>query len=118
MVANISFVFNEHIFINMSPPFNCERFYLWKVRMIIFVEAYYFEIWDFFIKSLLNRTYYINDKLVNKSDKFQTEDDKRKVKIGFKTKYLIMRALRTKEYLSVFNCNSTKKVWDTLEWSI
>lgn len=59
-------------------------------------------------------TYCVNNKVVNKSDFLLPEENKIKVKINFKTKYLIMGALNTREYFYVFNCISIKKVWETL----
>lgn len=55
-------------------------------------------------------TYCINNKIVNKPDNPWIEDDKIKVKLGFKVKYLMVSALSPREFISAFNFKSFKEV--------
>lgn len=100
---------------NAHPPFDGEMFDLWKARMKIFIEAYDFEMWDCVINGPFFPTNCINNKVVHKPYNLWTKSDKRKVKLCFKVKYLLMSALRTREYLSIFNFDSAKEIRDILE---
>lgn len=66
--------------------------------------------WNFIISDMFIPTYCFNNKLVNKLDFLLTKEEKRKVKISFKVKYLIISAPSTRNYLCVFSCISAKEV--------
>lgn len=78
--------------------------------MNFFIEANNFEMWDFFTNGPFIPTYCINSKVLNKLDNVSTEDDKIKVKLDFKTKYLFNNTLSTKELFSVLNYNYVREV--------
>lgn len=42
-------------------------------------------------------------------------EDKRKMKLDFKVKHLLINALSYKEFFYVFNCDSANEVWGTFE---
>lgn len=50
MTSNTSsFIFNKRLFINTPLPFDGESFDLWKTRMIFFIEADDFDLWNLVI---------------------------------------------------------------------
>lgn len=57
--------------------------------------------WDFLF--LINGSFIpiflFNDKVVNKHDFHWIEEDKRKVKLSFKVKHLLINAFNSKEFL-------------------
>lgn len=95
-IAN-TYVFNKCLLLNTPPPFDGERFESWKARMKFFVEENDFEMWEFFINGTFILSYCIDNKVVHKPDFIWTKEDKRKLKLGFKVKYLMMTALSTRE---------------------
>lgn len=115
MALNTSSIFKKGLFLNTSSLSDGERLDLWKTRTKIFLEANDFDLSNFIIKGSFIHTYYTNNKVVNTPDNLWTEYVKRKVKLGFKVKHLLMSSLSTKELYFVFNCNSTKEIWNTLE---
>lgn len=60
-------------------------------------------------------TFSFNDEVVNKLDFHWTEKDKRKGKVDFQFKYLLIKFLSSKELCYDFTYDSTKEVWSTLE---
>ena len=65
--------------------------------------------WDFIIKGPFIPTFFFDDKIVNEPDFQWTEEDKRKLKLVFKVKYLLISALSSKEFLYIFNFIPPKK---------
>lgn len=89
MTSNTSF--NKRIFLNKSPPFNGDRFELWKTRFKISTHNNNFEVVD--------KPYFL-----------WTVDDKRKFDIDFKAKDFLVVYLNEKQFHYIFNCKSAKKM--------
>lgn len=81
----------------------------------MFIKQNDFEMWDVLINGKFILTFSFNYRVVSKLDFHWTEEDKRKVKLGFKVKRVFISALNSKEFCYVFNCDSAKEVWDTFE---
>lgn len=84
----------------------------WKNKN--YFKDFHFESWNFVINGLVP-TNFVNNELANKLRNLWTIEDKVKVKLGVKTKYLMVSVLRTKEYFNGFSCNTAKKEWKTFE---
>lgn len=103
------------LLMDTHPPFDDERFVIYKARTQIFIEAIDFELYIFFINGLFVPTILVNNELVNKMINLWTVEDKREIKLGFNVKYLIMSALNAREYFYVFNYNTANEVCNNLE---
>lgn len=71
--------------------------------------------WEILINGLFIYNFSFNDKLINNMNFHRTKEDQRKVKISFKVKYFYIKTLSSKYFYYVFNCDSAKEVWETLE---
>lgn len=67
------------------------------------------------MKGQFSPTYFANSEVVNKPSNIWTTEDKRKFKLSFKVKYLMMRTFSTREYFYVFKYNTANELRDTLE---
>lgn len=114
MTTNTS-PFDNSLFINTPPPFDGDRFELWKARFEIFIKAYKFEMCDILNSGHFIPTFSFNDEAVNKHDFGWIKEDLRKFKLGFKLKHHLINTWSSKEFYYVFTCESNKKVLDTLE---
>lgn len=56
----------------------------------------------------------LNCGIVNKPSNLWNTEDKRKVKVNFKAKYLMKTTLNTRVYFYIFNYNNVKKKYETL----
>lgn len=79
------------------------------------MKANNFEIWDILIHDLFIHTFSFHDIIVNKPNFHWTEEDKRKMTLGFKVKNLLINALSSKKFCYIFNYYPGKEVRDTLE---
>lgn len=65
---------------------------------------------DILISGQFILTLSFNDGIVNKIQSYWTEEDKRKVQLGFKVKNLLIDTLNSKIFYYVFTCDYAKKV--------
>lgn len=81
-------------------------FELWEARFKILIKENDFETWDILTIIPFILTFPINNKIVNKSGFHWTGEDKRKIKLGFKFKHLLINALCYKKFCYIFNCDT------------
>lgn len=101
---SFNIVFNKRTFLNTPPPFNGERFQLRKARFKIFIQSINLGLWEKIINIPFIPTNYINGEVVDKPDFLWTKDEKRKFKIDFNTKNILVMSLNENRffmYLSV-----------------
>lgn len=87
--------FNKISFQNTPPPFNGDRFELWKVRFKIFIHSFDFELWELITNGPFISTHHINEELIDKPDFLWTIEKKIKFEIDFKTNNSIMFVTNT-----------------------
>lgn len=106
---------NKLSFINTPPLFDGIRFELSKARVNIFIQSRNLELWETLINSLFIPTHLVKGEVEDKPNFLWTVKEKRKFKIYFKTKIFLLVVLDDGELLYVYNCNTVKERWDTLE---
>ena len=65
MITN-TYSFNKDLFIDTPPPFDDDRFELWKSRFESFIKAIGFEMLDILINVLFIPTFSFKDEVLNK----------------------------------------------------
>lgn len=107
MTSNTSFNTGTHLHRLMMICFSCENLDL-KSSFKILILNYGKKV----INGLFIPTQYVNGKVVDKPDFLWPKEDKRKLTINFKAKHFFVNEI---QFLHVFNCQSAKKMWSTLE---
>ena len=71
--------------------------------------------WESIIKGPLIPKHQIEGEIVDKFDSLWTVEEKRKYEIDFKAKNFLVMTLDDSKLLYIYNCKTTKEIWDTLE---
>ncbi|KAK8662540.1 hypothetical protein V6N13_092113 [Hibiscus sabdariffa] len=90
-----------------KPPFfNGEHYAYWKNRMMFFIKAKDFHLWDIVEDGPFVPT---------KSKSEWSANDRKKMELNCKALHIIFCALGPDVYAKVSSCESAKEVWDKLE---
>ncbi|KAK8516139.1 hypothetical protein V6N13_025657 [Hibiscus sabdariffa] len=92
--------------IDKPPFFNGEHYAYWKNRMMFFIKAKDFHLWDIVEDGPFVPT---------KSRSEWSANDRKKMELNCKALHIIFCALGPDEYAKVSSCESAKEVWDKLE---
>ncbi|KAK9037137.1 hypothetical protein V6N11_022059 [Hibiscus sabdariffa] len=92
--------------IDKSPFFNGEHYAYWKNRMMFFVKAKDFHLWDIVEDGPFVPT-------TSRSE--WSANDRKKMELNCKALHIIFCALGTDVYVKFSSCESAKEVWDKLE---
>ncbi|KAK8681467.1 hypothetical protein V6N13_053870 [Hibiscus sabdariffa] len=92
--------------IDKPPFFNGEHYAYWKNRMMFFIKAKDFHLWDIVEDGPFVPT---------KSKSEWSANDRKKMELNCKALHIIFCALGPDVYAKVSSCESAKEVWDKLE---
>ncbi|KAL4285376.1 hypothetical protein GQ457_16G007040 [Hibiscus cannabinus] len=92
--------------INKSSYSNGEHYAFWKNRMVFFIKAKDFNLWDIVEDGLFVPTTSRSEWSVN---------DRKKMELNCKALHILFCALGPDVYVKVSSCGSAKEVWDKLE---
>ncbi|GAV73239.1 LOW QUALITY PROTEIN: DUF4219 domain-containing protein/UBN2 domain-containing protein, partial [Cephalotus follicularis] len=97
------------------PFFDGNNYSHWKAKMTIFIQALDFNLWDIIIDGP-ELPHIISQEGIKtlKLRSSYTDDDRKKVQLNAKAKYVIICALNSNEFNRVSSC-ATAKMWDRLE---
>lgn len=79
------------------------------------MQLFYLECCKTIINGSSIPTHYVNGEVVDKPSFLWTEEAKRKFEIDFKNKNFLVMSLNKSQFLYILNCNSPKKMQNTLE---
>ncbi|KAK8508418.1 hypothetical protein V6N12_020199 [Hibiscus sabdariffa] len=92
--------------IDKPPFFNGEHYAYWKNRMMFFIKAKHFQLWDIVEDGPFVPT-------TSRSE--WSANDRKKMELNCKALHIIFCALGPNVYAKVSSCESAKEVWDKLE---
>lgn len=76
----------------------------------MFLDSIILDFWDYVLNGPFVPTHYISNEVMHKLRKLWTIEDKEKVQQSYKSNYLRISVLITKEYNYVLYCNTVKYV--------
>lgn len=101
---------DKRSFLNTPPPFNGDRFELWKVRFKFFIKRIDLELWEILINGPFIPTHHINSEVVDKLNFLWTVEKMGKFKIYFKANNFLLISLDDRKLLYVYNYKSSKEI--------
>lgn len=106
---------DKRYFINTLPHFSDSRFNIWKAMFVMFLQRINHEMWEIIVHEPFILTHQVNDEVLDKPNFLWSEELKRRHEIDFKNNSFINIYLDDRKIYYVHQCNTSKKVWDTLE---
>ncbi|GAV69358.1 DUF4219 domain-containing protein/UBN2 domain-containing protein [Cephalotus follicularis] len=106
----------ESMSMSKPPFFDGNNYSHWKGKMMIFIQAIDFNLWDIIIDGPeLTHTISKDGVKTLKPRSLYTDDDRKMVRLNAKAKHVMICAINSNEFNTVSSCATTKEMWDRLE---
>ncbi|GAV83195.1 DUF4219 domain-containing protein/UBN2 domain-containing protein [Cephalotus follicularis] len=102
--------------ISKPPFFDGNNYNHWKSKMTILIQSLDYNLWDLIVDGPdFPTTTNENGEKVPKPRTRYNDEDRKRVQMNAKSKYIIICSINSNDFNRVSSCVSAKEIWDRLE---